>query len=396
MPKTQKRLILLYSHPIQYFAPLFKAMQDSGHFELLVCYCSTLGVKKQMDKEFGVALEWDIPLLEGYNYQFLKNYSLSKKPRGKFWNLFNPGIIKLLWKSPKSYVFVHGWNYSTHILTIILAKLFGHKTCLRAESPLSHEFSRGKFKLILRRIIFKNLLFPLVDYCLYIGKENKAFYQHYGVEEQKLIFTPYAVDNTRFKQSYSQLKYKKQNLREAYQIPEDKIVILYSGKYIDKKRPMDLLQAYHLLNHPDTFLVFMGEGSLRAEMEAFILEKKLKNISLTGFINQSEVVNFYALADIFVMCSQEGETWGLSTNEAMNFCLPVILSDLTGSSSDLIKEAGNGYVYRTGDVQELTKKLKLLIEASPETRNLMGAHSKLIIQDFSYKRIIEELSTCLE
>ena len=45
------------------------------------------------------------------------------------------------------------------------------------------------------------------------------------------------------------------------------------------------------------------------------------------------------------MASSFGETWGLSVNEAMNFKLPIVVSNLTGSSSDLVCSNKNGYTF---------------------------------------------------
>lgn len=71
----KKRFVFIVSHPIQYFSPLFQLMAKDDEVDLLVLYCSDENVKGHIDKGFGVEVKWDIPLLEGYNYKFLKNNS---------------------------------------------------------------------------------------------------------------------------------------------------------------------------------------------------------------------------------------------------------------------------------------------------------------------------------
>src|SRR5207244_8617547 len=137
-------------------------------------------------------------------------------------------------------------------------------------------------------------------------------------------------------------------------------IILYSGKYINKKRPLDVLKAFMALNKPDYWLIMVGEGELRKEMEALIRDNNVRNVILTGFVNQSVIPEYYAISDVFVMCSDIGETWGLSVNEAMNFNLPVVISDLTGCSYDLVYDGINGYTYKTGDVNDLAVKLRMI------------------------------------
>ncbi|MBK9677733.1 MAG: glycosyltransferase [Saprospiraceae bacterium] len=73
---------------------------------------------------------------------------------------------------------------------------------------------------------------------------------------------------------------------------------------------MDLMQAYQHCNVKNKYLIFLGDGELREKMEVYVKDFQLKNVLLTGFINQSEVSKYYAIADLFVMCSSYGETWG--------------------------------------------------------------------------------------
>ncbi|MEM1326779.1 MAG: glycosyltransferase family 4 protein [Bacteroidota bacterium] len=392
----KKKLIFLYSHPIQYVAPLMRYLAESNHFDVLVLYCSDHGAKAYRDKEFNQELKWDIPLLEGYNSIFLKN---SKKDGGidqGFLGLSNYEVLKVLKQQPPSYVIVHGWNYLTHFLTLLNAHKYGHKICLRAESPMSHEQQYSPRKSRLRQLIFGRLLFPKIDYFLYIGQQNKAFFQHYGVPSSKLIFAPYTIDNQRFIDNYKKYKDQKQALTSSFNLLSDRPVILFCGKYISKKRPMDLLLAFAQLPEGMAQLVFVGEGELRSEMEAFITEHQLTDVTLTGFINQSEIPKYYALADVFVMCSQEGETWGLSTNEAMNFALPLVLSDLTGSSDDLVQDGKNGFRFRTGDVDALRDCLSRLLEMPKKDREAMGEVSRQLVQQYSFETIAEELHLNLD
>ena len=83
----------------------------------------------------GEKVKWDIPLLEGYNYQFIKNNSWSPSIHKGFLGLQNWAVIRMLHKQPKSIIIIHGWAYLTNILAIVFGKIFGHTICLRAETP---------------------------------------------------------------------------------------------------------------------------------------------------------------------------------------------------------------------------------------------------------------------
>jgi glycosyltransferase involved in cell wall biosynthesis len=341
--------------------PLLQYLTKTTNGNISTWYCSRKSLDSHLDAEFGVKVKWDIPLLEDYDYLFLKNKPLAKNG---FWSLFNLEVVKLIFRSKKSILIVHGWNYATNILLIFFGKMLGHKIALRGETPLKHELKKNATKLFFRKIIFKFFLFPFVDYFLYIGKQNEIFYQYYGVNKARLIYTPYAVDNDRFQQEFDRLINRKDELRESLGIPTLSKVILFSGKYIAKKRPMDLLRAALLLKDKSYFYIFMGEGTLRKEMEEFVTSNNLSNIIFTGFINQSKISEYYIASDLFVMCSQEGETWGLSTNEAMNFRLPIVVSDLVGCSDDLVLEGKTGYSFKVGDIQSLANCITNILELS--------------------------------
>jgi glycosyltransferase involved in cell wall biosynthesis len=388
------KILCLQSHPIQYFAPLFKSISIESFCDFKVYYCTDSSIKGYNDKGFGKSVKWDIPLLEGYEYSFLKNYSPWPGTNLKFYNLINPGIIKAIINEKPNIVWIHGWSYFTIWLAILVCKITGTKIWLKCENPLNQELKKSKVILLLKKIIFQYFLFSLIDKFLYIGSQNRLFYKYYGVKDNKLVFSPYAVDNTRFSKSFLECKSKRSELRSILGIPIEKIVVLFSGKLIRKKRPLDLLEAFSKLNLTNVILIFLGDGELKYAIEENIKVKNLKNVLVTGFVNQSEIVNYYVLSDIFVLPSDIGETWGLVVNEAMNFGLPVIVSDMVGCAKDLVENGVNGYIYPARDINTLIEKLKELC-LSPEKRNKFGKASLELIKEYSYDRIINEMKYCL-
>ncbi|MAW97092.1 MULTISPECIES: glycosyltransferase family 4 protein [unclassified Leeuwenhoekiella] len=386
-----KKLIFLNSHPIQYFAPLYKFLNGDG-INCSVWYCSSETLNLKRDQQFGVKIKWDIPLLDGYRYKFFKNYSFKPSIFNGFLGLMNFGVIRELFKEKDAAIVVHGYHYLTHFLVLLLGRFSKNKICLRLETPQSQESKNSNLKRALKSFFLRRIIFSGVDTFLYIGNQNKEFYQRLGVQEHQLVFCPYAVDNERFSKSFLEFKDQRDCLKERNGIEPNQKVILYSGKYIQKKRPLDLLEAFHALNNPEVWLVMVGEGEYREKLEKTILEKHIKNVLLTGFINQSKITEYYSLADVFVMCSGNGETWGLSTNEAMNFDLPIIVSDRTGCVADLVMEGVNGYSFQLGNIQELTNKLKLVIEKDNLTYQIS---SREIIKNYSFSTISTNLKKLL-
>lgn len=388
------KLAYVLSHPIQYFSPLLRKLSNTPGIELIVYYGHNPDQSTNVDKGFGKVVRWDIPLLEGYNAVFLRNLARPTSLDNQFWALVNPGIVRALRRDKSDVVIVHGWSYFTNWLAVISAWAMGKKVWLRGENPYHQEIRKPKWLIGLKRIILEMGLFQLIDRFLYIGTENKKFYQFYGVKDYQLIYSPYAVNNSFFQAKFHELNGRKHEVRQNHGVALESVVVLFSGKFIEKKRPLDLIRVFAKLRNRNATLVMVGEGELRIEIQKCIQEKGLKNVILTGFINQNEISDYYAMADIFVLPSGTGETWGLVVNEAMNFQLPVVVSSTAGCAVDLVKEGQNGFVFTEGNLEQLECCLVSLID-DDKFRGVAGSNSKKIIEEFSYEAIIDNIVTAL-
>ena len=266
----------------------------------------------------------------------------------------------------------------------------GHRVFFRGENTavIEEKKTNGIAKKV-KTFWMSQVVFKLADGFFAVGKQNMAYYKMMGVPENKMTFTPHCIDNQRFMAFREEHKNEVLEVRKRLGIPLDKKVIISSGKYIDKKRPLDLLRALAALpSGSEVFTVFVGEGNLREEMEGFIEKHGLKDrVMLTGFVNQTQMPYYYLASDVYVMSSGMYETWGLSTNEAMCFGLPVILSDMVGSAYDLI--AGNGYMYPSGDWKELSGCIDRIFSVSPADFEGMRERSRKIIERYSYDAVVK-------
>jgi glycosyltransferase involved in cell wall biosynthesis len=383
--KMKPRYIFLHSHPIQYFVPFYQLLDQNSKFDFEVLFFSDETILGKKDLEFGKFFKWDIPLLEMYPYKFLKNYSFRPTIDFGFWGLVNFGIIPYLFRSRKAKVVVYGWNYFSYVSSIIVAKIFGHTVCLKAENPLNQELLKNRYTTFFKHLCLR-ILFSFVDEFWYIGNQNYLFYINLGVSKSKLKFSPYCVDNKRFNSFFTQLS--KSEARSLVGLPLSKKIILFSAKFIQKKRPFDLLYAIKDLKD-DYLLVMVGDGYLRSEIEKYILQNSLDDyVKIVGFINQSSIPLYYRSADVFVLCSGIGETWGLSVNEALNFYLPVVVSQTSGCSFDLVDDGINGFVFNEGDIGELIFSLKEVFSSGMITKNEFFDSINKKLKIFSYENVI--------
>lgn len=376
------KVAILTSHPIQYQAPLFRKLSQDFRLDLMVYFNWKFGVVKETyDSQFNKDIKWDIPLLSGYSYTFLKNFSLV--PSSGFWGQINFGIIRELAAHRYDTIIVYGWNSLTNWIACITSFLLGTRVFVHAESPLNQELMKGALKLRMKRFVFV----PFFKFCsgfLYLGEENRKFYRYYGVPDQKLFFCPYSVENERFISEHEALREKKFLLRKEIGISSGAFVILYLGKLIPKKRPFDLLCAFHELQLKNSVLVFVGDGALRSSLERYVQDYDVQSVYFSGFQNQTEIGTFYAMSDVFVLPSDVGETWGLVINEAMCFSLPVIVSDVVGCAPDLVHHGENGFIFPVGDVYSLQGYLRVLHD-NPHRRKMFGEASFRIVQLYNHE-----------
>jgi len=177
---AQRKLRLAYfvTHPIQYQAPLLRRIAAEPDIDLKVFFSSDLSVRGHVDKEFGVRVQWDTPLLDGYNYEFLP--TLRDARDGKipgFARPLNYRIKKKLRDGNFDAIWVHGYNYLTNLQAIRAAHSMSIPVLLRAESTL-HDRPRSLVKLAIKRLFF-DLLKTRVSAVLSIGDENTAYWKYY-------------------------------------------------------------------------------------------------------------------------------------------------------------------------------------------------------------------------
>ncbi len=383
------KLAVVASHPIQYQAPLFRKVAKHPDIDLAVYFCSDFGVREQRDPGFGVALKWDIPLLEGYRYSFLKNRSPFQSRWG-FWRVLNPGILNELRRGHYDACLVFGYGLATNWLIFAGAAILGLPVLFLGETR--HSRAGRTLRSTVKRFLLARL-FQRIKAFLAIGTQSQEFYRSHGVADERVFLAPYSVDNDFFRARANELKGQEEKLKDEAGIPPGLPVILYASKMTLRKRPMDCLKAFESVQDK-AVLVLVGDGEQRPVLEAYVRDRAIRNVYFQGFKNQTELPRFYALADIFVLPSSY-ETWGLVVNEAMCFSLPVVTTEGVAAAQDLLRHGENGFVYPVGDITALADHLRQLVSDGAMRRS-MGQRSIQIISSWDHQRCVEGILKALE
>ncbi|QJE99153.1 glycosyltransferase family 4 protein [Luteolibacter luteus] len=354
--------------------------------EIKVFYLWDFGVKETRDITFGTSFTWDIPLLDGYSHCFLPNRS-QKPGTHHFRGLDNPGADKEIAAWKPDAVLLFGYNYATHLGLILSQRLRNVPFLFRGDS---HELfpARGwkpGVSRFLRRIVFQRF-----GTFLATGQANRDYFLRSGVIDRQIHIVPHCVDNDRFQSGAEDAHRAAAEWKKELGIPDGAPVVLFAGKFEEKKRPLDLLNAFLRLEPSDSsatapVLLFVGNGNLESSLRAAAAEREGKTIFFAPFQNQSQMPRTYAAGDLVVLPSfGRGETWGLALNEAMNLGKPVIASSHVGSGPDLVIDGETGWLFPAGDVDALEKRLNQALSNNTQLR-AMGEKARQHIAGFSYE-----------
>ena len=380
-----KRLAIITTHPIQYQIPLFKKLKKRG-IDTHVYFGSKHGLNsKDIDHEFNIKFNWKIKksLVSNYISFFSKKQKYSIDDfRLSFKNLEN--YFK---KNKYDAILIFGWNKVIYWKAFFLAKKLNIKTILRVETNLKSKIS--PIKKILKLYILK-FIFKFIDKFLYIGILNKSFLIKHGVDKKKLLSSPYCVDN-----SFFQIKKNNKNkIKKKFGLTKKK-VILFVGKLIERKNPIEFLKlAKNFKNEKNLFFVMIGNGNLIEQCKNFVQDNSLKNVSIAGFKNQDEIKDYYSISDLLILTSKY-ETWGLVINEAMASGLPVIATKQCGASEEIIKKNKLGYVYDCNNYSELLKRFKSFLKKDYKNILNLKKKIKLSISKYNYDVTVESINKIL-
>ena len=221
----------------------------------------------------------------------------------------------------------------------------------------------------------------IVDWIWCISKLVKDSYLSNGVSKEKLIDLSLGVDFN---------KYNVASKKESHFNKE--FVILFVGNVNPEKGVHVLLESIDKSKLENIKIIF--NGGLPAYFESifnnYVKMLEIRNISI--IVNPGEPLQNYESASIFVLPSVH-ESFGLVVLEAMAAGLPVIVSDMVGAK-DCIKEGINGYIFKSGDTDELSIMIKKLYNNN-ELVNKLGRQSTATAENYDWNLIVTKLFSIL-
>ena len=343
-----QRVAALLTHPIQYYSPWLGKL--ANRCDLEVFYAHRQSSHGQAEAGFGVAFEWDVPLLEGYRSRFLTNVSAAPG-LGGFRGCDTPEIVEILRRERFDALILFGWNKKCLLQGWAGALRAGTCVFVRVDNQIDSQPSI--WRRAIKRMIYPVFLSRSAHY-LSPGRRTDQYLRTYCVPKRRIHRLPHMIDRQRFAHSAQSARQRGRHseFRRRHGIAPNDFVFLFVGKLLPKKRPELLLDAFLNFRQPGARLLFAGDGPLRQQLQDRSAHDS--RISFAGFINQSALPLVYAACNCIVLPSDSEETWGLVINEAQACGLPAIVSQEAGCAPELIDEGRTGWKLTHPNAEELT------------------------------------------
>lgn len=381
------RTSIVMTHPVQYFAPWFRTIsRECPELDLTVLY-ATQPSAQQQGVGFGAAFQWDIPLLEGYNYRIVRPASAADNVHsGQFMGLNVPEMNDALRAANPQVVLVPGWFSVTLVRSLFWARRNKIPALYRGDTNLNNQ--PGGWRKSLWRLKTRQFLRFYKGY-LCVGKRANEYLHSFGIPDSRIFRSPHCVDNDFFARRSAEFQKQDNRLaaRTTWGLLPQEFVLLYCGKMEMKKRPLDAIRALQGLQN--VALLMVGAGPMEGECRTLAQQLHVK-VVFAGFLNQSEIGKAYAVADALVLPSDGGETWGLVVNEAMATGLPSIVSSLVGAAPDLVENNLTGELFEFSNVEKMKSAIRRVQSNIQNGQDYRSACLKRI-ENYSLKKAADGL-----
>lgn len=381
------KLAIVVSHPIQHFVPFYRALAAQEEIDLVVLFASRIGVKPYFDKAMNTTIAWKMDLLSGYEHVFLPEADRITSTGTMKVN--NPSVSVELTRQNPDVVLIYGYNFLTSLRALSWCRRRRVPAMMIADSELKTLRSAGT-KLI-KRMLLPALLKQFTAF-LTVGDCNEEYYEHYGVEHERMFRSPFTIDESTYLSARQDKQRLRAEVRSRLSIPEEEVLALTVGKLSVRKRPADVIDAARRLKSmalpvPVSFLL-AGDGEEMERLKAVVRAEGLP-VRMAGFINVDELPGFYSAADIIVHPSEQ-DPHPLVMSEAACIGLPLVISDRVGAAgkSDIARLGENAVVFPCGDAQALADNVASLV-SDAEVRARMEKCSQYIYDELNMRRSVE-------
>jgi glycosyltransferase involved in cell wall biosynthesis len=255
-----------------------------------------------------------------------------------------------------------------------------------ASRPADHRSRRAPF---LKRWLARAISWPLSKVICVSDYGYRCFTERglFPSERCEMIYN--GVDLDRVVESAARAA----SFRRRFSIPSERKIVLQVSWIIPEKGILDLLAAARIVASriPEAHFVIVGDGPFREEYSNKAIELGLReHVTWTGLLEDPFAAGAYDAADVVCQVSRWEEVFGWVIAEAMAYRRPVIATRV-GGIPEIVADDESGWLIARGDVEELAKKVLVLLR-DPARRQSMGtAGRKRVDARFNLRKNVAQL-----
>ncbi len=229
------------------------------------------------------------------------------------------------------------------------------------------------------------------------GPSHIHSFVQWGIPPAKLFFSVSVVDNDWFFHCARALRPRREEIRRELGLPEK--FFLGVGRQVPKKNWTMCLEAYRQYrarsNSSGWGLVLVGEGPSQSLLKDLVQREQIPGVVFPGIVQGAALVAYYVLAQVHVLPSLHGETWGLVVNEAMACGLPVLVSEQCGCAESLVRNGVNGWTFSPHRPEELAERMQRMAGLPDDEYRKMASASEEIIRAWGLEQFVQGVEAAL-
>ena len=236
-------------------------------------------------------------------------------------------------------IHVHGHPYLSSFLAAKIAKRYSKPLVLTQHNTFIEYNNIWDTAEKLNDLAIGKQVLKEADKIIVVSNATKNYVLSLGADPEKVEVLHNGVDLNRFKL----LSGVKDEMRKKLGISEDARVVLTVRRLVYKNGIDTLLESAELAvkKNPKLIFVVVGKGPDFEEVKNRIAQLGIqRNFRLTGFVSDEELPRYYNVADLFALPSKSGEGLPLVALEAMACGLPVIATNVGGTSEVMSEDYG--------------------------------------------------------
>lgn len=352
--------LAIVNRPTQFDPPLWAALARRGVLDPTVWYVNSGGF---VDPETGNPLNWGGT--DDVTYQ--SDYVPRDQLVGRFRALTPPPVALLC----EGWALRYTWALAAACWRRGVPMILPSDRVASATEPAPRKLARRAAR-ILTAPVFAGHITP--------GSLGEAALASDGVAADRIARSLYPIDTKLFQRRLAEQAATSQGLRGRW--PAGSKIVIAVAKHAERESPLLILDTYAAAraHDPSIKLIFVGDGPMRAEVEAHVVALGLSDdVALPGYVRYPLLAGYYGAADVFLHVAAF-EPWGISVGEAMACGLPVVTTANVGASTDLVIPGKTGAMAARADAGDLAAKLVdvLAFAGTPDARAAIAEQVRIV------------------